>query len=74
MLTVGQRGFLEYFSISNILTDTALIIIPAVIVWPLKMSMKTRLTIVCIFGTRALFVTPRFELILLGYTDRFSES
>lgn len=66
VLTINQQAFLEYLSISNILTDTALIVIPAFIVWPLKMTVYNRLRIISIFGTRSLFVTLRFGSICLG--------
>ncbi|RWA05138.1 hypothetical protein EKO27_g9967 [Xylaria grammica] len=43
---IDQNAFLDYVGISNILSDVALIAVPIVIVYPLKMAFKTRATII----------------------------
>ncbi|KAI2463018.1 hypothetical protein F4781DRAFT_151366 [Annulohypoxylon bovei var. microspora] len=49
---LDRRTFLEYVGITNILTDAALIALPTTVIYPLKMSIRTRLTVLSFFSVR----------------------
>ncbi|KAI1455335.1 hypothetical protein F4805DRAFT_275624 [Annulohypoxylon moriforme] len=48
----AQHAFLEYVGITNILTDAALIALPTTVIYPLKMSVRTRITVLSFFSVR----------------------
>ncbi|GAW20776.1 hypothetical protein ANO14919_102870 [Xylariales sp. No.14919] len=68
---IDQHAFLDYVGISNILSDVALIAVPIVIVYPLKMAFKTRATIIALFSSRILAIIP--SIIQLIYLPRLFE-
>ncbi|KAI1099539.1 hypothetical protein F4804DRAFT_79623 [Jackrogersella minutella] len=49
---LDRHAFLEYVGITNILTDAALIALPTTVIYPLKMSVRTRLTVLSFFSVR----------------------
>ncbi|KAL7622855.1 hypothetical protein AAE478_006534 [Parahypoxylon ruwenzoriense] len=53
---LDKRSFLEYVAISNILTDAALIALPAAVIFPLKMAIRTRVIVLFFFSVRILAI------------------
>ncbi|KAI0862845.1 hypothetical protein F4860DRAFT_99698 [Xylaria cubensis] len=61
-----QQSILTYVAIVNILTDTALLIIPVALIYPLKMTLRVRLTVLAFYMIRILVVvTTIVQLIYL---------
>ena len=49
-----QKSFWNYFGILNILTDAAVVLLPAIIVWRLQMNQKRKTVIISCFAARVL--------------------
>ncbi|KAI1418305.1 hypothetical protein F5Y13DRAFT_196110 [Hypoxylon sp. FL1857] len=63
---VDKHAFLEYVAITNILTDVALIALPTAVIYPLKMSVRTRITVLSFFSVRILAIVATIcQLIYL---------
>ncbi|KAI0517030.1 hypothetical protein F5B22DRAFT_144125 [Xylaria bambusicola] len=64
-------AFWESVSIISLLLDITLVAIPAFIVFPLHMSLKMRLVVICFYSARLLCIVPTiFQLI---YTPRLAD-
>ncbi|KAK3686191.1 hypothetical protein B0T22DRAFT_443276 [Podospora appendiculata] len=64
--------FLTSVCIINILTDAALVAVPAVMVFPMRLPLKRRATVLLVFGSRTLAIIPTvFQLV---YLPRLFES
>ncbi|KAI0880233.1 uncharacterized protein GGS22DRAFT_175496 [Annulohypoxylon maeteangense] len=68
---LDRHAFLEYVGITNILTDAALIALPTTVIYPLKMSIRTRLTVLSFFSVRILAIAAM--ICQLIYLPRLSE-
>ncbi|XXH04146.1 polyamine transporter tpo5 [Hypoxylon texense] len=67
---IDWRAYLEFVDITNIITDAALIALPVVVVYPLKMSLRTRITVLSFFSVRAIAAT----ICQLVYLPRLFET
>ncbi|KAI1140089.1 hypothetical protein F5Y05DRAFT_306443 [Hypoxylon sp. FL0543] len=65
-----RHAFLEYVAITNILTDVALIALPTAVIYPLKMSVRTRVTVLSFFSVRILAIVA--AICQLVYLPRLS--
>ncbi|RDW56656.1 hypothetical protein BP6252_14069 [Coleophoma cylindrospora] len=52
----NQIAFWDFIGVMDILTDIAMIFLPAILVWSLQMSQSKKLTVVLAFGTRVLII------------------
>ncbi|KAI0836629.1 hypothetical protein F5Y06DRAFT_298314 [Hypoxylon sp. FL0890] len=68
---LDRHAFLEYVAITNILTDVALITLPAAVIYPLKMSVRTRITVLSFFSVRVLAIVA--AICQLVYLPRLFE-
>ncbi|KAI1394387.1 uncharacterized protein F4822DRAFT_424866 [Hypoxylon trugodes] len=63
---LDKYTFLEYANITNILTDAALIALPAWVIHPLKLTIRTRITVLSFFSVRIFaIIATIFQLIYL---------
>ncbi|OTA93981.1 hypothetical protein M434DRAFT_282681 [Hypoxylon sp. CO27-5] len=68
---LDKHAFLEYVAITNILTDVALIALPTAVIYPLKMSVRTRITVLSFFSVRILAIVA--TICQLVYLPRLFE-
>ncbi|KAI2618102.1 hypothetical protein GGR54DRAFT_184490 [Hypoxylon sp. NC1633] len=68
---LDRNAFLEYVAITNILTDAALIALPVAVIYPLKMSARTRVTVLTFFSVRIFAIAATISQLV--YLPRLSE-
>ncbi|KAI1204115.1 uncharacterized protein F4807DRAFT_375227 [Annulohypoxylon truncatum] len=68
---LDKHAFLEYVGITNILTDAALIALPTTVIYPLKMSVRTRITVLSFFSVRILAIAAMISQLI--YLPRLFE-
>ncbi|KAI2638709.1 hypothetical protein GGS26DRAFT_602349 [Hypomontagnella submonticulosa] len=68
---LDKHAFLEYVGITNILTDAALIGLPTAVIYPLKMTFRTRITVLSFFSVRILAIAA--TICQLFYLPRLFE-
>ncbi|KAK4216302.1 hypothetical protein QBC37DRAFT_417370 [Rhypophila decipiens] len=68
---VNWGGFLMYLDVSSIITDAALLVLPAIMIYPLNMPMRTRLSVLSFFGSRIFVIIP--TIVRLVYLPRLFE-
>ncbi|KAI1778427.1 hypothetical protein F4818DRAFT_301247 [Hypoxylon cercidicola] len=68
---IDRHSYLEFVDITNIITDVALIALPAAVVYPLKMVLRTRITVLCFFSVRIFAIVA--TICQLVYLPRLSE-
>lgn len=68
---VDRYAFTKYVAVTNIITDAALIALPAAVIHPLKMSIRTRTTVLAFFSVRLLAIAG--TICQLVYLPRLFE-
>ncbi|GAB1319327.1 hypothetical protein MFIFM68171_09537 [Madurella fahalii] len=68
---LNLRAFLEFVGITNILTDAALVALPAIMIYPLNVPLKNRAIVLSFFGLRVLVIVP--TVMQLVYLPRLFE-
>ncbi|KAI1643974.1 uncharacterized protein F4817DRAFT_231417 [Daldinia loculata] len=68
---IDRIAFLEYVDITNILTDASLIALPAIVIYPLKLSARTRIIALSFFSVRIFAIAA--TVCQLIYLPRLAE-
>lgn len=69
---IDRRAYLEFVDITNIITDAALIALPVVVVYPLKMALRTRIIVLSFFSVRIFAIAA--TICQLVYLPRLFET
>ncbi|KAI4861997.1 hypothetical protein F4820DRAFT_451390 [Hypoxylon rubiginosum] len=69
---IDRRAYLAFVDVTNIITDAALIALPVVVVYPLKMALRTRITVLSFFSVRILAIAA--TICQLVYLPRVFET
>ncbi|KAI8965190.1 hypothetical protein F5Y11DRAFT_21140 [Daldinia sp. FL1419] len=68
---IDKIAFLEYVDITNIITDASLIALPAIVIYPLKLSARTRIIALSFFSVRIFAIAA--TVCQLIYLPRLAE-
>ncbi|KAI0020709.1 hypothetical protein F4780DRAFT_740544 [Xylariomycetidae sp. FL0641] len=68
---INRNAFLTFVGITNILTDAVLIAVPMAIIMPLRMALKTRLTVIGFYWVRSLVIA--ITMVQLAYVHSLAD-